>query len=197
MKYWINKTQKEDKVIVVTNDVFYSYSPNEKDLIAFQNQLRLDKIPTRLSGIQFFRINHIDFEDGKNYLEIYYDKKDTLKVLVPNIHIKNEIKEALVNIGPSNLQREQTQKTFLEKASKHLIAILLTSLVTFASYTIAVNIENGEEYTGAGLGHLLIGISQTTGPYGALLLGLFINSIIVLMGYSKIQPCPTIDRFWY
>lgn len=51
MKYWINKTQKEDKVIVVTNDVFYSYSPNEKDLIAFQNQLRLDKIPTRLSGI--------------------------------------------------------------------------------------------------------------------------------------------------
>jgi hypothetical protein len=197
MKYWINKTQKEDKIIVVTNEVFYTYSPNEKDLIAFQNELRLNKIPTRLSGIQFSRISHIDFEDGKNHLEIYYDKKEVSKVVVPNLIIKNEIKEALVAIGPDDLQRDQTQKTFLEKASKYGIAMLITSFVTFFTYNVAVEMENGTEYIGAGLGGLLIGLSEVTGPYGALLLGLLINSIILLIAIPKIQQAPTIDRFWY
>ncbi|MFT5648206.1 MAG: hypothetical protein ACI976_002904 [Aureispira sp.] len=197
MKYWINKTQKEDKVIVITNDVFYTYSPNEKDLIAFQNELRLNKIPTQLSGMQFARIRHIDFEDGKNRIEIHYDKKDILEVLVPNLSIKSEIKEALVSIVPSDFLREQTQKTFLEKASKYGIAILITSFVTFLTYNIAVDLENGDEYAGDGLGSILIGISETTGPYGALFLGLLINCIIILIAFPKIQHSPTIDRFWY
>lgn len=197
MKYWINKTQKEDKIIVITNEIFYTYSPNDKDLLAFQNELRLGKIPARLSGIQFFRIKHIDFEDGKNSLEIHYDKKDVLEVLMPNLIVKNEIKDALVNIGPDNLQRDQLQKTFLEKFSKYGIAMLITSVITFLTYSIAIEMENGTEYTGAGLGDLLIGLSQTTGPYGALLLGLFVNVIIMLLAYPKIKHSPTIDRFWY
>lgn len=197
MKYWINKTQKEDKVILITNDVFYTYNPSEKDLIAFQNELRLNKIPTQLSGMQFSRIRHIDFEDEKNCIEIHYDRKDILEVLVPNLSIKNEIKEALVSIGPNNFQREQTQKTFLEKASKYGIAILITSFLTFLTYNIAVDLENGDEYTGDGLGSILIGISETTGSYGALFLGLLINCMIILIGFPKIQHSPTIDRFLY
>jgi hypothetical protein len=157
----------------------------------------LGKIPAKLSGIQFFRIRHIDFEDGKNHLEIYYDKKEVIKVLVPNLMVRNEIKEALVSIGPSNLQRDQTQKTFLEKVSKYGIAMLITSLITFLTYSMAVEMENGTAYAGDGLGSLLIGLSETTGPYGALLLGLLINSLILLLAYPKMQHSPTIDRFWY
>lgn len=197
MKYWINKTQKEDKIIVITNEVFYTYSPNDKDLSTFQNELRLGKIPARLSGIKFSRMSHIDFEDGKNSIEIHYDKKDVLEILVPNINIKNEIKDALVNIGPDNLQRDQTQKTFLEKASKYGIAMLITFAITLMTYNVAVEMESGTEYVGAGLGDLLIGLAEVTGPYGALVLGLFINCIIMLLAYPKIQHSPSIDRFWY
>ena len=35
---------------------------------------------------------------------------------------------------------------------------------------------------GVGLGNVLMGISQTTGPYGTLFLGLLINCIIILIG---------------
>ncbi|CAA6818162.1 MAG: Unknown protein [uncultured Sulfurovum sp.] len=95
------------------------------------------------------------------------------------------------------MQRDRTQKTFLEKASKYGITLLITSLVTFLTYTVAVDLENGVAYAGEGLGNLLIGLSETTGPSGALLLGLLINSIIIGIGLPKIKNAPIIDRFWY
>lgn len=197
MKYWINKAQVEDQIIVITEEVFYSYSPREKELMEFQNSLRLGKIPEKISGMAFSRIRKINFPENKNKIEIHYDKKDILEVLIQSAAKKEEIKEALENVGPDYNFRGMVSDTIFEKSYKNIIGIFITIFLVYVTFEMAVDMENGWEYEANGLEVLLIGLAETTGKVGVLAIGAIILTLLIVNLYLKLQDKTPIETFEY
>lgn len=198
MKYWINLQKGEDKVIGINKEVFYFSSPNETQLNEFKYDLQMGKIPRHLTGTPFSLIRCIDFEEGSSKIVLYYNRKDDQKLFISDEKIRSELKDALEKIGPTYQARTIFTKSKIELSFRPLMGMLITSLLTYYIYTIAIDLEMGYTYTAnGGLSNLYIGLAETAGKYGVLAIGSVVLLLLSFVLYKKLKTPVIIEQFLY
>ena len=91
MKYWINETHGNDKLVILDSDNLYKANPKEHKLRDFRYSLEQNEIPEGLFSIYKSQIKRIEMDESKKYICVYFGADSYEHIRVTDIGIKKEI----------------------------------------------------------------------------------------------------------
>ena len=189
MKYWISK-KGNDKLIVIDNEVIYSYNPSKSKISYYEDELRKGKIPKELTGTSISYIKKIITSDSSNIIKLYYGEDNETEIEA------REHKLEIINYLNENDSRKPKYLEYPEKwylaIKRPVIALIIILGLTYYLYDIAYFIELGYEYEvqasrgrGIAIGGLLLAAAEILGTLGIIVLGSILASITLWIAWKN------------
>ncbi|GAA4275132.1 hypothetical protein U6A24_17335 [Aquimarina gracilis] len=194
MKYWITNSGN-DKVIVITNDVIYNANPSRKKINSYTRELEKGNIPKQITGVPIYQIKSIRIDNHSDKIYIIKNNKDQDEIDLDTRNNKMEIFNYLKSEIFSDKKVLDYVQSVGTRLFKQIVPLAVILFFTFLTYSYAQDLEIGYEYQitghrtrGVATGGILLGIADTLGSTGVLLLGTTLSLIPI---YFMIQVIRT------
>ncbi|MEO1437566.1 MAG: hypothetical protein AAFV80_18655, partial [Bacteroidota bacterium] len=168
----------------------------------FEADLKQGRVPERLTGTPFSYIKKISIASYSNTMLIEHSKEDELEIDLDEhkTTIWNHLRQDEHN---TPLFNEQTEG-LIPRIKKPSIALLIVFGLTAYGFNIAQNIELGYTYevvgrkpSGFAIGGIFLGLAETLGPIGMLLLGLGVSLLPAYFFWKALKRKGTISTLTY
>jgi hypothetical protein len=141
MKYWINYTPGNDKLIIWDGSNLYKANPKENKLREFENSLKKNEIPKSIFAIYKSQIKLIEMDESKKYICVYFGTDSYEHFRITNIETKKEIFEEIGN--SEDVVKSVKELTLAEKTKPQKKAIIVLTILFLIGFVFSIVIENG------------------------------------------------------
>lgn len=197
MTIWKSNIKGDDRIIAYYDKIIYKGNPRQEEMENIVRELNLGnkQIPSLFSVPQTL-LKEVNFEEGKNYIEILFGSDSNEHLKINDLSRKQEIFNSLKDKIPNSKYEVENYSKF-KAGKKPLIAMLFITIIFSWTLYIASQIENGNQYEIVGSGRSIaaivlamasLGISNVILIFGSLL-------ILALLGFIfKIKKPKVVHR---
>lgn len=141
MKYWINETKGNDKLIIWDGNKLCKANPREDKLRDIEYSLKKSEIPKEIIAIDKSQIKMIEMDESKKYICVYFGVESYIHIRVLNPEIKKEIFEEIAKT--ENATTTIKELTLSEKTNTQKKALIVLTILFFIGFIFSVMIEKG------------------------------------------------------
>ena len=186
-KIWINKEKGSDKILAIGNNMLYKINPKENIFNRCLSDLEKDIAQKNAMTIPFSYIKHIQYFEGKKYIQIFFGNASEEHWRIENESVRFQVFKHLKENLPKT---EYTAGKFnLWKTGKRSFsALAVVSALFFWLLYLALEIEKGYEYTivghsRKGVGELILGIANM----GSMKIIFIFCPLLLLVAFNLIR----------
>lgn len=190
---WKSKTQGEDKIIALIDNIIYKGNPKDDQLEKIILELKSQKPSANLMGIPLSHVKEINLEEGENYIEILFGTDSTEHLRIKDKKRRDEIFDFLKLNIPNSINHIE-KYSILKAGKKPLFAIGIFLPLFLWTFYIANEIEKGNQYNVVGSGRSIATIVLGIASLGVAKVSIIFGSIIgiAIIGFIKKTRNPKI-----
>ncbi|THD30001.1 hypothetical protein [uncultured Flavobacterium sp.] len=174
MKIWQSNVKSDDKIIAFYNKTIYKGNPKPDEVEKIVRELTIGKQTSSLFGIPQKLLKEINFEVGKNHIEVLFGLDSIEYLKINDVDKKQEIFDFLRAEIPNS--RYEVEKYSKFKAGKKPLFAMAFILILFCwALYLANEIENGNQYEIVGSGRSITTIVLALASIGTV-------NVILLFG---------------
>ncbi|WP_447635991.1 hypothetical protein [Flavobacterium microcysteis] len=174
MKIWKSNIKGDDKIIAYYDKTIYKGNPKPDEVETVIRELNIGKQTSSLFGIPQKLLKEVNFEVGKNYIEVLFGLDSTEHLKINDVNKKQEVFDFLRNEIPNSSYEVEKYSKF--KAGKKPLFAMAFILILFSwAFYLATEIENGNQYEIVGSGRSITSIVLAIASIGTL-------NVILLFG---------------
>lgn len=143
MEVWKSEIKGDTKLIVFNNNIIYLGNPKDENINNSVDDIRNNILPDKMMSIPLSYIKKIEKRDQN--IDIFYSSKSSERIVISNDSLRNTIFDYFKN-NISHLSYSQENISVVNSVKKSIIALIVILLVFFYTMTLALDIENGNEY---------------------------------------------------
>lgn len=185
MTVWKSNVKGDDRIIAYYDKTIYKGNPKQDEIENIIRELNHgNKQIASLFGVPQTLLKEINFEEGKNYIEILFGSDSSEHLKINDINRKEEIFTFFKNNIPNSIYGVENYSK-IKAGQKPLIAMLFILILFFWSLHLAGNIENGTQYEIVGSGKSITAIVLAIATLGTLNVFLLFGALftIALFGF--------------
>ncbi len=143
MEVWKSEIKGDTKLIVFNNNIIYLGNPKDENLNNSVDNIRNNILPDKMMSIPLSYIKKIEKKDQN--IDIFYSSKSSERIVISNDSLRNTIFDYFKN-NISQFSYFQENISAISSVKRSIIALIIILLAFFYTMTLALDIENGNDY---------------------------------------------------
>lgn len=143
MEVWKSGIKHDTKLIVFNDNIIYLGNPKDENINSSVYDIKNNILPNKMMSIPLSYIKKIEKRDKSIY--IFYASKSSERIIISNDSLRNTIFDYFKN-NISHLSYSQENISVISSVKRSVIALIVILLVFFYTMTLALDIENGNDY---------------------------------------------------
>lgn len=143
MEVWKSGIKGDTKLIVFSNNIIYLGNPKDENINNAVYDIKNNILPDKIMSIPLSYIKKIEKKD-KN-IDLFYGSTSSERIVISNDSLRNTVFDYFKHNIP-HLSYSQENISAISSVKKSIIALAIILTVFFYTLTLALDIENGNDY---------------------------------------------------
>ncbi|MDX1903316.1 MAG: hypothetical protein SFU27_04085 [Thermonemataceae bacterium] len=183
-KIWINKEKGEDKIIAIDSDKLFKINPETEKIFQYVSDIENNIISKDVLSIPFSYIKTIQYQEGKNYIQVFFGQESEEHLRVNDVLKLRAIFQYFKENIPK-IEYRFEKYSAIKSARKPLRAVIVTSLLFI--WTLYYAMQIGYKYELIGSGKSITGIVFALAHLGIVNVSLIFCTLIGVGLFSMIK----------